>query len=346
MPARREIDWRSRALRLGEAVPMQRLHPSVVAWAETASVRERWGVGFSGGADSLALLLLIWAHWPHRRRKITALHFNHRLRGPAADRDEKFCRSVSRSLGIGFRSGRWTEAKRGASEAEARTARQSFFASEMRRLRSIALWMGHQQDDIAETLLMRLARGSGLGGLGAPRPVQAMPEGRVHLRPLLTMKKREIAEVLKAEGIPWREDATNAGSEFLRNRMRRDVVPAWIQASQGRDVLAGAALSRELIEEDDAALDVWLAEVNPMMSDGALNLRRIKGRPRALVRRALHRWLAVNLTRATLSRQAFNALLDDLMSGRQTLHSIGNKAFAKIGKTKLTLQSTRGKLSN
>ncbi|MES2694553.1 MAG: ATP-binding protein, partial [Verrucomicrobiota bacterium] len=76
-----KIDWPARAAALGAAIPRARLHPAVVGWAEGASKRVTWGVGFSGGADSLALLLLLWAHWPERRGRLRALHFDHRLRG-------------------------------------------------------------------------------------------------------------------------------------------------------------------------------------------------------------------------------------------------------------------------
>ena len=78
------------ATRLAAAIPRARLHPAVLAWAEKSSARATWSVAFSGGADSLALLLLLWAHWPERRARLRALHFNHRLRGRAADADEKF----------------------------------------------------------------------------------------------------------------------------------------------------------------------------------------------------------------------------------------------------------------
>jgi tRNA(Ile)-lysidine synthase len=303
-------------------------------------------VGFSGGADSLALLLLTWAYWPKRRRRMAALHFNHRLRGAAADRDQEFCREVSHGLGIEFRTARWEDAHRDASEAEARSARHAFFREELRRLRTPALWLGHQQDDVLETMLMRLARGSGSGGLAAPRPVQLVAARRVHLRPLLKLKKSEIVDVLRAERIPWREDATNASAKFLRNRMRSDVVPAWLEANMGRDGMSGAALSRELLEEDDAAMDAWLAEINPLKPNGALSLRRLAGRPRGLVRRALHLWLATTVTHAAISRQAFTALLEDVMARRITRHSLGRDGFAKIGKTELTLQSALRKLSN
>lgn len=331
MAARKRIDWRRCAERLAAAVPVARLHPAVRAWAEASPAREPWAVACSGGADSVALLLLVWAHWPARRRRLCVLHFDHRLRGAAAKADAAFCERLAAALGVRWRSAAWTGAHRDASEAEARTARHAFFAAELKRLRARALWLGHQQEDIAETMLMRLARGSGAAGLAAPRPVQRIGDRRVHLRPLLTLKKSEIVARLTETGARWREDATNAAGDFFRNRVRRDVLPAWQTAAGERDASAAAALSRELLDEDDEALNAWLGEVAPITQTGGLSLRRLAGKPRALVRRALWQWLAAEGLGGVLSRQAFMALLDDVMRGRRTRHSLGAGGFAEIG---------------
>jgi tRNA(Ile)-lysidine synthase len=335
------------AVRLAEILPPARLHPVVRAWAQAAPVRAPWAVAFSGGADSLALLLLLWAHWPERRAGLRVLHFNHRLRGAASTRDVAFCRRVCAALGLRFHSAEWLASDRQqAGEAGARAARQEFFTAQMRRARSTALWLGHQQDDVAETMLMRLARGSGTAGLAAPRPVQPMPAGRVHLRPLLGLKKAEICAALRAAGLRWREDASNAGSAFFRNRVRHEVLPPWCEVS-GRDSLAGAARSRELLEDDDDALEAWLAALAPLAADGSLNLRRLAGKPRALWRRALHRWLGQFPGGGrNLSRQAFEALLRDAMRGRITRHSLGATGFGVISKTRLRLAAAPPRQNN
>ncbi|MSU24838.1 MAG: tRNA lysidine(34) synthetase TilS [Opitutus sp.] len=318
------VHWPEVAAKLAAAVPRERLHPAVLAHAGASARLVRWSVAVSGGADSVALLLLLWSHWPRHRARLCALHFNHRLRGRAADADEKFCAHVCRALGVRFIPGAWGGAHRGASEAEARAARMTFFEKHGR-----TLWLGHQQDDIAETMLMRLARGSGTAGLAAPRPVQSMGARRVHLRPLLTLKKVEIIAALRATGAAWREDATNAQGDFFRNRVRRDVLPAWTEAAQ-RDAGAGAARARELLEEDDVALERWLAELQPLGTDGALALKKILGRPRAVVRRALHQWLLAQSHAGELSRQGFDALLVAVERGRPTRHSLGREGFAVI----------------
>jgi tRNA(Ile)-lysidine synthase len=328
-------DWPSKAVRVGELLPRARFHPAVLAWAERRRKTEPWCVAFSGGADSLALLLLLRAHWPERR--LIALHFNHRLRGRAADADAKFCARTVAALGLECVVGVWRGARNDASEAEAREARHVFFAREMKKLGARALWLAHQQDDIAETMLMRLARGSGTGGLAAPRPVQPQADGRVHLRLLLTLKKTEIVAALRAVGAHWREDATNAGTDFLRNRVRRAVLPAWAKAAGARDALAGAALARERLEEDDAALEAWLDRLAPLKR-GRLDLRRLGDAPRALWRRALHRWLLRVEPETDLSRSGFERLLAAVETGRDTRFSLGAGGFAVVRRSELSFR--------
>jgi tRNA(Ile)-lysidine synthase len=339
MKSRRSPDWPAVALALASVLPRERLQASACAAGER--LRGPWLVAFSGGADSLALLLLLWAHWPERRARLVALHFNHGLRGRASQADVAFCRRVCASLRIEIRVGRWTNLPRSPSEADARTARHAFFQGELRALRGRALWLGHQLDDVAESLFMRLARGSGLAGLAAPRPVQPMPAGRVHLRLLLTLRKTELAAALKKTGAAWREDATNKGGDFFRNRVRSSVIPPWIKAA-GRDALAGAALSRSLIEEDDAALDAWVDELAPFGRDGSVDLALTARRPVGLVRRILRRWLNDRCPEADLSRQGFDQLLALIRRGDSSRFSLGRKSFAVISRGKLRREEVAG----
>ncbi|MEI6862724.1 MAG: tRNA lysidine(34) synthetase TilS [Verrucomicrobiota bacterium] len=339
-----KTDWLRWTAALAARLPRDTLHPTVLAWAEgrTRAARGGWAVAFSGGADSLALLLMLWAHFPARRAGLVALHFNHRLRGRAADADEAFCRRVAGALGVTFRRAGWRRLGKNRGEAAARTARFAFLEREQKRAGASALWLGHQQDDIAETMFMRLARGSGTAGLAAPRPVQPMPGGRVHLRPLLTLKKTELTAALRAVGAPWREDATNAGDDFFRNRVRRAVLPAWRRAAAGRDALAGAALARERLEEDDTALEAWMAQLGVLDRGGRrLNLAALAGVPRAVVRRALHRWLLAQPDPGDLSRQGFDQLLVAVERGAATRFSLGWAGFAVLRRGQLVYERAR-----
>jgi tRNA(Ile)-lysidine synthase len=343
MPTRKRIDWPAVAAAFAKQIGHTTLHPAAMRRAFAEHRREtrrggkpsRWALAFSGGADSLALLLIFWAEGPGRwERDFVVLHFNHRLRGKAADADEKFCREVCAALGVAFVPGRWKAAPKKASEAQARAARHKFFVQEMTRRKMRLLWLAHQQDDIAETMLMRLSRGSGTGGLAAPRPVQAMGGGRLHLRPLLTLKKATITSALRQAGATWCEDASNAGQDHFRNRIRARVLPAWARAA-GRDALAGAALSRELLEEDDSALEAWVDVLKPLDRRNRLDVQRLAGKPRAVVRRALHRWLLAVRPDTDLSRQGFNQLLTVIEQGRDTRFSLGATRFAVLARGRL-----------
>ncbi len=295
-------------------------------------------MALSGGADSVALLLLLWAHWPERRLRLLALHFDHRLRGRASSADARFCASLCRALGVELAAARWEEAPTAASEAEARAARTRFFNSELRRRRVATLFTGHHRDDVAETLFMRLARGAGAGGLSAPRPVHPQPAlGRIHLRPLLGLDKATLVDALHAAGARWREDASNAAATHLRNRLRTSLIPAWRAAAEpGRDALAGLALSRELLEEDDVALEAWADRVTRIDAHGALALAPLRDLPRAVLRRVVHRWLATTPVRTDLNRAGFNALLALVAHGRiGARHSLGAAHFARRGRFRL-----------
>jgi tRNA(Ile)-lysidine synthase len=205
-----------------------------------------------------------------------------------------------------------------------------------------ALWLGHQQDDVAETMMMRLARGSGSGGLAAPRPVHRFTGtgARFHLRPLLSLKKSEIVRALRAAGASWREDSTNAEGIHFRNRVRMGVVPRWVAASE-RDALAGAALSRELLEEDDVALEACVDALGVLGPGRSLSVAGLAGRPRAVARRALHRWLLRQPRAGALSRQGFDILLRAVEKGAPFRHSLGSHGFAVLRAGKLRFEPAR-----
>lgn len=187
-------------------------------------------------------------------------------------------------------------------------------------------------------MLMRLARGSGAGGLAAPRPLQHVGAKRLRLRPLLGLRKSEIITALQSAGAVWREDATNGTPDFFRNRIRRDVIPAWVAAAE-RDAIAGAGRSRELLAEDDAALDAWVDAIAPFSKAGDLLISRLRGKPRAVWRRALHRYLLGCPTKIDVSRQAFETLLSAAEAGKPTQHSLGREVFGVLRAGRLRLET-------
>jgi len=318
------MERRIQAEQLAQLISRERLHPAALAAADaSASKGERWLIALSGGADSVALLLLIWAHWPSHRARLRAAHFNHRLRGEESDGDETFCQTLCQALGIPFHTQAWKDAPAAAGEEAARTARYSFFECIAASEGASILFTGHQKDDIAETQLMRLARGASSAGLAAPRPRRSWNDGRTILRPLLSLARDELQGALKTVGVAWREDSSNAQARYLRNRVRRDVVPNWLQAA-GPGALEGAALTREWLEEDDAALEHALNQLGIPEETDQLDLRPLAGQPRALWRRALRRWSPLG----EVNRRAFDELLTLCQSGQGQL-SVGT-GFARV----------------
>ena len=153
-------------------------------------------VGFSGGADSSALLLMLKAYSEQSGAKIYAAHVNHGIRGKEADRDETFCKEFAKSLDIEFFSIKLNvpaiAKKSGESiESAARRVRYEFFNKIMLESSIPILATAHNADDNLETVIFNLTRGAGLSGLcGIPdsRPT----ENGIVIRPILTMEKRDI----------------------------------------------------------------------------------------------------------------------------------------------------------
>ena len=269
---------------------------------------------------------------------LLALHFNHRLRGAAADADEAFCRELCAALEVDLRVGaaEWAPGS-DVSEAQARDARFAFFDRAMREVGARALWLGHHRDDVVETMLLRLSRGSGARGLAAPRPVQRLADGTVRLRPLLAVPKAEIVAALRAAGVPWCEDATNHGEAYFRNRLRNRVLPAWREAAPA-DLAAAVARSRALLEEEDEALELWVDRILPAELGETLPLAELRAAPVAVTRRALHRWLGALELGGVLASAAFEDLLAAVRAGRATRLSAGDAGFLETEAATLRFQ--------
>jgi tRNA(Ile)-lysidine synthase len=188
-------------------------------------------VGFSGGADSTALLVACARRWPGQ---VVAIHINHQLQ-PAAVAFEHHCEDVCRQLGVPL----WVKrvdarAVAGQSpEDAARIARYQAFARILQEQRPQAaiktIAIGHHLDDQLETLLMALARGAGLPGLSAMAS-RFERHGARFVRPLLNVAGAEVRRWLQAQGVAHVEDPTNAETHFIRNRVRQLAVPAVLEA--------------------------------------------------------------------------------------------------------------------
>jgi tRNA(Ile)-lysidine synthase len=189
---------------------------------------DRVGVAVSGGTDSIALLRLLLELRSELGIVLSVIHFNHELRGAESDADAEFVASLARERKIPLHLTSANVAQRAIEkhlsiEAAARQSRYQYFASLLGKdLDKIAT--GHTLDDQAETVLLRLIRGTGMRGLRAVQPRLELQQGDV-IRPLLGIRRRELEQYLQAARQPWRDDATNRDPKFTRNRVRQLLLP-------------------------------------------------------------------------------------------------------------------------
>lgn len=184
----------------------------------------------SGGADSTAMLAALATLAPSLGLTVVAAHLDHGLRGDASALDRAQVQALCERLGVRLVWARTDAAARMSArgwsgEAGLRRLRRAFLTRAARRVGAAGIATAHTADDQLETLLMRLARGTGLTGLGGMRP----RHGR-WLKPMLAITRDAVRRDLLATGIAWREDESNATRAHLRNRLRLDVVPALLAA--------------------------------------------------------------------------------------------------------------------
>lgn len=240
---------------------MQSLQGSVRSFAG-----KRLGIAVSGGGDSVALLLLL-AEWGQAECCVATV--DHGLRQEAAE-EARFVASLATKYGFAHETLQWDASYKGNLQEAARQARRSLLAEWAKRKGLAAVLLGHTQDDVAETFLMRLSRGSGIEGLAA-MPEQFKHNGVVFLRPLLDVSRAELRDILRARGQTWREDPSNQDPKFLRTRTRAALSDIGIDVarlaqtakrlSAARDVVADRVetLGATCVSQDmDGALQITL----------------------------------------------------------------------------------------
>ena len=195
-------------------------------------------VGLSGGADSVCLLLcmceLVGAYGM-TASDITAVHVNHMIRGEEADKDEAFARCLCDRLGVRFVAVKKnvTEyaGQTGMTVEEAgRAVRYESFMAAARYGRDV-IAVAHNKNDLAETVLFNMARGSGIKGICGIPPVRG---GAVTIiRPLLGSSRQEIEDYLKSKHVDFRTDSTNLSLDYDRNRIRHIILPELMKLNTG-----------------------------------------------------------------------------------------------------------------
>ncbi len=187
---------------------------------------ERVGVGVSGGPDSVLLFDFMTQLARQQGLVVSAVHFNHRLRGHESDQDEEFVRHLARERGCEFFGAAADVAetarrRRRNLEATARELRYRYFFSLISQGKLDKVATAHNANDQAETVLLRLLRGAGTRGLAGIYPAL---EGKI-LRPFLGLTRAEIEQEVARQKLEFRQDATNRNTRFRRNKIRLELLP-------------------------------------------------------------------------------------------------------------------------
>ena len=259
-------------------------------------------VAVSGGADSLALLYGLHALRAQLNCELHVVHLNHCLR-PDADADADYVQQHAADLGVPCtiqhaEVPRLVKQWKLSVEAAGRKARYAFYESVCTEVSATKVALGHHQDDSAETVLMNLIRGSGAAGLKGIAPVRDIK----FIRPLVGSTRQQIEAFLTAIGITPRQDATNTDVNYLRNRVRHELIPQ-LARDYNPNIKTGLSRTADVFGAESEYLDTVARE--------AFETCRIQGPHKNIVLdRVKFRQYHIALQRRMLRQSVFEMLGD------------------------------------
>jgi tRNA(Ile)-lysidine synthase len=270
----------------------------------------------SGGPDSVALMWLAarWRRALARGPRLIAVTIDHGLRAESA-REAREVKAVARTLELEHRTLRWNGDKpRSGIPAAARAARYRLLARAARSAGATHVLTAHTSDDQAETLLMRLLRGSGIAGLSAMAR-ESERDGVRLVRPLLSVPKSRLVATLERAGIAFADDPTNRDMTFTRPRLRA-LLP--VLAAEGGDARSLARLATRLARANDAV---------EVLTDGAERYLALKG------------GAAPHGQGRELDAEAFAALPEEIRLRllQRAINRFGHEGPAELGKVEALL---------
>jgi tRNA(Ile)-lysidine synthase len=275
---------------------------------------QRVGVGVSGGPDSVLLLHFVKKLGGELGFTVAAVHFNHHLRGAESDGDEKFVRELAGSLKVNFLRGqaeiaRVARERHANIEAIAREFRYRYFFSLMEQGRLDLVTTAHTANDQAETVLMRLIRGSGTRGLGGIYP---MLDGKI-ARPFLSLTRKAIMQEIAAQNLSYRVDSTNLTPRLRRNKIRMELLPL-LESEYNPQIVTLLNQFADRARDDEATLEKTARERSFAWrvregQEEKIPIRALEEFPPALARRVLRQMLqSVNSGAQGLSHTHIEAL--------------------------------------
>lgn len=290
-------------------------------------------VAVSGGIDSIALLYSLYFLKDSLKCSLMVAHANHGLRGEQSDKEAEFVREIASELKLPYVAEKLDVlgymAQKGLSkQVAARELRYDFFERAAKQYSANKIALGHTADDQAETVLMRLLRGSGIKGVAGIKVVRACSErseSNKIIRPLIEIGRNEITEFAVKKGLRYIEDPSNLQPYYLRNKIRLELIPLF-KKEYNPNIIKVLSNAAEIIRDDDDFLEnycscifsaVVLAESGDLIE---IDVSKIKGLHIAVQRRII---------RIALRRLKGNLLKISAVHVEDILNLVGNGASGK-----------------
>ncbi len=268
------------------------------------------------------------------RNKLCVVHVNHGLRGQASDEDQQFVVEAAERLGLKFRTKSLSpeilspDQTPDGIEAAARSSRYAYFEEVAREVEARYLVTAHHQDDQIETVLHRILRGTGIAGLQGISRARQWLSGVGLVRPMLPFTRLEIIDYLTGIGQPWREDVTNSGIEFTRNKIRNDLLPKLrqdygdqVDQSLRRLSLQAAECQAVIDELVDGLLESSVDISSPAMV--RIDLHKLRGvRPYLLRELLVAVWRKQNWPRQNMTQLHWQKLSELAVVGKDAVTDV------------------------
>lgn len=246
-------------------------------------------VAVSGGPDSICLLDLLTRFSKEFNISLVIAHYNHGLRIGEDDLETHLVKKIAKSLGLPFETEKASGLDMHSSSLEdkARNLRYDFFERIRIKYKAHKIALGHNLNDQAETVIMRLLRGSGMSGLSGIPPVR----DNTIIRPLIEVKREDILGYLEQRDLEYATDSSNLDKRFLRNKIRLELLPEMIKYQPGFIEILGQ-LSENLRDEDsflEMQADEWVGHrlVQDESGDSLINISSFKDIPNAFLKRVI-----------------------------------------------------------
>ena len=248
-------------------------------------------VGVSGGPDSMCLLNLLLEIKEEMRYNIVVAHINHNLRDES-DEEYEYVKKFSNDHNLLFEGIKLGEFDTNSIENEARIKRYSFYESILKKHKSKYLLLAHHGDDLVETILMRLTRGSTIDGYSGFNKISKR-DGYSIIRPLVFYTKDEIMEYLDEKNIEYRVDQSNFDKKYTRNRYRLDILP--VLKKENKNIHKKYLTFSEELEECNNFIDSYVSDkYNLVVKDNTIDLDLLLKEDRYIVKKILNKYLFNN----------------------------------------------------